>query len=434
MKKLVVALIGAGCVTLLHAQANAACGVLKVSKGDVKIASGGTKASAPAPEGTKICSGDTIIAGVDSRAKIVMEDGNQLNISPKSKIIIENYEFKPAENKKKVLLNVLSGKVRATTTPNMYADKAKNGEANSFQVKTKSAVAGVRGTDFLTGYNPSTRKAEVVTFSGKVEVGQPGPGGQILNSVHVTPGQKTEVAFGKPPAPPKAIPRQQFQQMNEETKADSPTNSHETSAGSPAAGDKSDDKKDDGAKSSDGAQSGDGAKGDATKGDGGSAPAGDGKQGDAKQGADQGPAADSKQSDARKQPEGGQQADSGKQPSSGDKNSSGSANAGAPAPGTSASADGSKGSGSKSGMAPRSPASTVNSGGAPQPPKLMTEGPSGPGAGANLPNLVPPPTIGALPVLPSLPVAPPTVPKCDFCDRAVQTSPSRVNVKINFGQ
>jgi hypothetical protein len=201
--------------------ASAACGTFEVSKGDVKVQSATTKAISPAPVGSKICSGDAVIAGRDSRAKLKMEDGNELNISPDSKIVLENYQFNAAENKKKVLLNILSGKVRATTKQeNMYNDKAKDGQANTFQVRTKSAVAGVRGTDFLTSFDTRTQKSEVITFRGKVEFGQPGPGGTILNSVSVTAGQTTTVSIGQAPEPPRVVAPKQLETESKETKAE----------------------------------------------------------------------------------------------------------------------------------------------------------------------------------------------------------------------
>ena len=200
--------------------AQAACGIVEVSKGDIKIEAAATKAVKPAPAGSKICSGDKIIAGADSRAKLKMEDGNELNISPDSQIVLENYQFNAAENKKKVLLNVLSGKVRATTKKeNMYNDRAKDGQANTFEVRTKSAVAGVRGTDFLTGFDPQTQKTEVVTFRGRVEVAQAGPVGKGA-SIPVIAGQKVEVSAGQAPSAPRAIPAAELTRVNNESRAE----------------------------------------------------------------------------------------------------------------------------------------------------------------------------------------------------------------------
>jgi hypothetical protein len=166
-----------------------------------------------------------------------MEDGNELNISPNSKIVIETYQYDTASNKKKVMLNVLRGKVRATTREeNMYNDKAKDGQANTFQIRTKSAVAGVRGTDFLTSFDAKANKMEVVTFRGKVEVGQLGAGGSITKSVFVAVGQKTEVVGGQAPSLPKAMPAGELMKQNTETRNESPGSAANAPAPGPAAG------------------------------------------------------------------------------------------------------------------------------------------------------------------------------------------------------
>lgn len=220
--RLAQSLMAAVVVIVGTASAHAACGVFEVAKGDVKIQSG-PKISAAAL-GAKICSGDSVITADQSRAKIKMDDGNELNVSPNSKIVLENYQYDPGQNKKKVLLNVLKGKIRATTREeNMYNDKAKDGQANSFQVKTKSAVAGVRGTDFLTSFNAANGRTEIVTFRGRVEVGRLGPGGQILSAVQVGVGQTTVILMGKSPEAPKALPTIEFKEIETETKAPAPS-------------------------------------------------------------------------------------------------------------------------------------------------------------------------------------------------------------------
>ena len=125
----------------------------------MKIESGTIHKLETAVAGGKVYSGDTVISGKNARAKILINvdapsGKNELNISPDTHLIIANYEFNPTDNKKKVMLNILSGKVRATTTPNYYNDKAKDGQANTFEIRTKSAVAGVRGTDFMASFAP----------------------------------------------------------------------------------------------------------------------------------------------------------------------------------------------------------------------------------------------------------------------------------------
>lgn len=184
-----------------------ATGIMMVVKGDIKVTTKDGKTEA-AKVGKKVSQGDTITAGADARAKIVMSDKNVINVSPDSKIIIEKYEN--SGDKKNVELNVVYGKVRAAV------EQKYDGEKSKFNIKTPSAVAGVRGTDFMMGYNAGTKVSQVVTFSGSVAVGTPGPGGSIRNPVFVQPGQMTEAGAGGASAP-KAMAKEDLNKANGES-------------------------------------------------------------------------------------------------------------------------------------------------------------------------------------------------------------------------
>lgn len=202
-------------------------GTMMVVKGDIKVASAKSGKVENAKVGFKVYEGDAITAGADSRAKIIMSDKNVLNISPDSKITIAKYENNSQKGSRNVELKVDYGKVRASV------EQQYDGEKNKFNIRTPTAVAGVRGTDFLAGFNPQTRKTQVVTFSGVVAVGQAGANGQISNPVFVQPGQTTSVSEGQAPEAPKALPKEQVQDMNNESKAETAKNN--TPEAQPAA-------------------------------------------------------------------------------------------------------------------------------------------------------------------------------------------------------
>ena len=191
--------------------------MMMVVKGDVNVTAAKTQQKLKAKVGQKVGEGDVIETGKDSRAKIVMADKNVLNISPDSKVVIEKYVNDAKTGEKKVDLKVLEGKLRASV------EQKYDGEKNTFQIKTPTAVAGVRGTDFITGFNSSTRVTSVVTFSGVVAVGLPGANGTILKPVMVQPGQSTSVENGKAAEAPKAVPVKELQQMNTTTQAEAPS-------------------------------------------------------------------------------------------------------------------------------------------------------------------------------------------------------------------
>lgn len=185
-------------------------GTMMVVKGDVKITSGKTGKTDPAKVGTKVYAGDTIASAAEARAKIVMSDKNVINISPESKITIAKYENDPKKDSRNVELKVDYGKVRASV------EQKYDGEKNKFNIRTPTAVAGVRGTDFITGFNPTTQQTRIVTFTGVVAAGQPGPNGQILNAVFVKPGMATNVEHGKPPEPPRPMPSEELNRVEAE--------------------------------------------------------------------------------------------------------------------------------------------------------------------------------------------------------------------------
>lgn len=190
-------------------------GVFTVVKGKVTIQRAGKKKARKVKVGTKVYAKDTITAKKDSRAKVIMVDKNILNISPKSKMQISEYEFDPKTNKKKVMLNLMYGKVRSTVKQKY------DGEKNVYRVKTPSAVAGVRGTDFFVNFNARSRQSQVVTFEGQVQVGSGiSAAGQIMNAVPVNPGQFTVSTPSAPPKPAVAVPKAQLANLDRSTNAD----------------------------------------------------------------------------------------------------------------------------------------------------------------------------------------------------------------------
>jgi hypothetical protein len=182
-------------------------GVFMVVKGEVKVIAKSGPSQA-AKVGTKVSEGDTIESGPESRAKIVMQDKNVFNISPDSRLVIEKYQND--QSGKNVELKVDFGKVRASVEQKYDGDKFQ------FNIKTPTAVAGVRGTDFITSYNPTTRVSEILTFSGMVAVGRIGGGAPV----YVAPGHMTQVKDGQAPETPKTVPTRQLQQMNSESRSE----------------------------------------------------------------------------------------------------------------------------------------------------------------------------------------------------------------------
>ena len=143
-----------------------------------------------------------------------MSDKNVINVSPDTQVVFQKYEFSPKQNKKNVLINVLYGKVRSKV------NQKYNGKTSKFQVKTPSAVAGVRGTDFLASYSQSSKTSQIVTFEGRVSFGLPGVNGSIKNPVSIGAGQVAKNISGNLPSTPRVVPPQQLAKMDNSSNAD----------------------------------------------------------------------------------------------------------------------------------------------------------------------------------------------------------------------
>ena len=187
------------------------CGIFKVVKGNVTYKKNSGDIFRKARINKKVCSGYVVKTQKDSRAKVQMPDGNEINISTDSKIIIEQYRRDSQKDQKKVFLNILYGKIRSNVQ-----DKYKGNENSYYKVKTKSAIAGVRGTEFLTSFNKKTQKSRVVTFKGEVSVSEI-LNGKIGSEVLLKSGQYTSNSLGSKLQKPQSLPPQELKQLNQET-------------------------------------------------------------------------------------------------------------------------------------------------------------------------------------------------------------------------
>ncbi|MBS1969163.1 MAG: FecR domain-containing protein [Bdellovibrionales bacterium] len=188
-------------------------GVLMVVKGSVKVQNA-SKQTTDAKVGSKVAEGDTVITAADSRAKIVMSDRNVINVNPDTQVQIAKYENDAASGKKNVEMNLLQGKVRNNV------EQTYDGEKNKFLIKTPTAVAGVRGTQFLAGFDPKTKMTSIVTFKGAVTLASIGANGAMIGTpVVIKKGEMTQSAPDKTPEAPKAVPKEDMKKMDGESTA-----------------------------------------------------------------------------------------------------------------------------------------------------------------------------------------------------------------------
>ncbi|CAB5084684.1 hypothetical protein D3OALGA1CA_1428 [Olavius algarvensis associated proteobacterium Delta 3] len=93
---------------------------------------------------------DTLVTGKRSRINAIMNDRSVLALAPHAKLVLTQIEYDPDTETRSTFMNLLWGSVR------FIVQKVK-GKPN-FRVKTPTAVAGVRGTDFALSVTPISDK------------------------------------------------------------------------------------------------------------------------------------------------------------------------------------------------------------------------------------------------------------------------------------
>ncbi len=157
--------------------------------------------------GAPIEPGDQLRTGKRGRLKVVFQDDSVLALSEQSLVVVNEQVFDPATNKTRSYFGLVRGKL------NSIVSEYYGRPGTSYEVKTATAVAGVRGTEFTVSYDPDDAVTEVLGFSGQVQVHSlldpAGPG------VIITANESTTVAKGQLPTTPRRFNEKFFRQQLE---------------------------------------------------------------------------------------------------------------------------------------------------------------------------------------------------------------------------
>jgi hypothetical protein len=188
--------------------ANQMSGTFMVVKGEVKVLRASETLKAKVT--MSVYPGDTILSAKDSRAKIVMQDKNIIHISPNTEIKIETYVNNGQQ--KNVELNLKEGKVRNNV------EQTYDGQKNKFIIKTPTAVAGVRGTQFITSFDKKTNETKIVTLHGKVELTNlPSKPGIPQTTVVISKDETASTSSEQPPKPPQPVSPDQMKNIDQDS-------------------------------------------------------------------------------------------------------------------------------------------------------------------------------------------------------------------------
>jgi len=113
--------------------------------------------------GDELNVGDTVETGPEGTVELLLSDGSIVKIGPDSRVRIKELDMIEATRIHLTSLELIMGKVRALVTPTY-------GKESSFTIETENAAIGVRGTDFVTIFDPDLGATNVISIDDCVEV------------------------------------------------------------------------------------------------------------------------------------------------------------------------------------------------------------------------------------------------------------------------
>ena len=169
------------------AQAPASIGTVGALVGDCSVIRFGQSGASALAVGTELYEGDRVRTEAGARLKLEFADGTVVQLGESTDLVLDWFLYAPDVNTQSTLLSVSSGIFRVILE--LVLPRA------AFEVQTATAVATVRGTDWITEVTPEA--TAIVALDGQVAVRNIQP--PIAGAVVLGPGEGTTVNAGALP-------------------------------------------------------------------------------------------------------------------------------------------------------------------------------------------------------------------------------------------
>lgn len=194
--------------------ADLSIGEITFVQGSVDVVRAGGRLIIHAKTGTTISKGDTIKTGNGSKAAIKLKDESSVYVAANSNMELTDYNIDAGQKKRNGLVKAFAGKVRlAVSMIIKESDSVSEWKSTNFSIETPTAIAGVRGTDFVVSVHPG--RTMLVVLEGVVSFMS--ISGNIGREVVIGANQSSNVKKNAPPAKPSTITLQQRQSIISET-------------------------------------------------------------------------------------------------------------------------------------------------------------------------------------------------------------------------
>jgi hypothetical protein len=182
------------------ARAQAPVGTVATLQGRADSQPSGQQTWRTLAAGVDVFIGDRIRTAEASRVKLLMRDDSVITLGAKSELVVDQMVVGATSTSK---MDAVVGSVRAVVTERYGA------KGSSFEVKTPTAVAGVRGTGFVTLVDTDGKRTRVIGLYDTTRV-RSITDTRRQHEVSVGPGQMTEVIAGGEPTKPRDLAKSEL--------------------------------------------------------------------------------------------------------------------------------------------------------------------------------------------------------------------------------
>jgi hypothetical protein len=129
-------------------------GNVQMAQGEVYVIHKGSSAAYLLKEYLPLFVADTLVSGDRSRVNVKMNDKSVFALAPNSKLVIDKSIYDPSKDERSSLLTLLFGKAR------LIVSKLRGN--SQYEVRSPTAVCGVRGSDFGLSVGPEEKKSSAL--------------------------------------------------------------------------------------------------------------------------------------------------------------------------------------------------------------------------------------------------------------------------------
>lgn len=183
--------LGLGGNAVAWSQSQDSIGHVAEVQGQATVRHAGSTQTAPLQVQHPVFREDTIETFEGAKIKLLLKDSTELSLAERGSMTLSKFVFAPQKKTQQGVVSIAQGFFRAVTH--------KAVPQTNFEVRTSTAVAAVRGTQWLGDVSPEA--TAIVVLQGEVAVRHADP--TIKGAVRLTHGLGTDVVGKTPPTAPK---------------------------------------------------------------------------------------------------------------------------------------------------------------------------------------------------------------------------------------